>query len=145
MTFLRIIKDKSTLDGTAYVELLPGRYGGNCWNDGSVFFDEPTFGFFEKIIQKHVPEYDHYAFTEIAHGKWSAVSLRLKSFAAELSGVSSFRELPDDINFIFLDTEGEFVKDFPSNARLLAGVARELARWIDGTLKEHDAITVLGL
>jgi hypothetical protein len=145
MTFLRVIKDKSALEGTAFIELLPGRYSGNCWNDGSLFFDEETFGFFETVITKEAADYDHYAFTEISRPKWLRITARLKAFSSELRAVSTWQDLPVDIHFLFLGTESRFSENLEGNSRALAGVGTEIVRWAEQTLKEHDAITVLGM
>src|SRR5204862_292237 len=58
--------DAAALEGTAYFEFLPGRYAGECWGRQSVFLTEQAFAHIEPIFQKHRPDFDHYAFTEIA-------------------------------------------------------------------------------
>jgi hypothetical protein len=145
MTFLQVIKDKSRLEGTAFIELLPGRYNGKCWNDGSLFLDEETFGFFEDVVLKEAPDYDHYAFTEISRLKWLRIAARLRAFASELRVVAKWQDLPHDMHFIFLGTEARFAENLEENSRALAGVATEIAAWAERVLKEQDAITVLGL
>jgi hypothetical protein len=66
MDRIDLIRDAAELEGTAYIELLPGKYGGECWGQHSVFLTEEAFGFFEKTVEKFVPTFDHYAFVEIA-------------------------------------------------------------------------------
>lgn len=34
---MKIIRNKEELEGTCYIEILPGRYLGQCWNDTSSF------------------------------------------------------------------------------------------------------------
>ncbi len=65
MTYIQIIKDRSKLEGTAYVELVGGAYANSCWNEGSLFFEEEVFGYIEPTITRYEPTYDHYAFTSI--------------------------------------------------------------------------------
>jgi hypothetical protein len=145
MSFLRILKYKSNLEGTAYIELLPGKYTGKCWNKGSLFLDEATFGFFEKMIERNLPEYDHYAFTEISSARWQPIIVRLKSLAEELSSAEAPKDIPTDVHFYFNDTEQRFKKDFKVNTQLLEQVATELACWLEVTLRQHESVTILGL
>ena len=145
MAFLRILKDKSNLEGTAYFELLPGKYNEQCWNTGSLFLDEETFGFFEKIVERNLPDYDHYAFTEVSGTRWHPIIARLKFLANELGAAGTPKDIPTDIHFYFNDTEQRFKKDFKANAKLLQQVSTELAGWLEVTLKHHEAITILGL
>ncbi|MFZ0959301.1 MAG: hypothetical protein WAO35_00230 [Terriglobia bacterium] len=44
MKSIRIITTKSELEGTGYIEVLPGAYKEKCWNEGYLFFDEEVFG-----------------------------------------------------------------------------------------------------
>ena len=145
MTFLRILKDKSNLEGAAYIELLPGKYTGQCWNKGSLFLDEATFGFFEKIIERNLPDYDHYTFTEVSSTRWQPIIARLKSLARDMGLARALMDIPTDVHFYFNDTEQRFKKDFELNADLLRQVSTELAGWLDATLKHHEAVTILGL
>jgi hypothetical protein len=145
MSFLHILNEKSDLEGTAYIELLPGRYTGKCWNKGSLFLDEATFGFFEKIVERSLPEYDHYAFTEVSSTRWQPIIIRLKSLAEELSAAQAPKDIPTDVHFYFNDTEQRFMKDFKVNTRLLQQVSTELAGWLEVTLRHHESVTILGL
>jgi hypothetical protein len=66
MEDFRVIRSQSELEGTGYLELLPGPYKDVCWNEASLFFEEDVFNYLEPIILLHASVYDHYAFTEIA-------------------------------------------------------------------------------
>ena len=70
MTYIQIIKDRSKLQGTAYVELMGGAYAKSCWNEGSLFFEEEVLGYIEPTITKYEPTYDHYAFAPIDMPNW---------------------------------------------------------------------------
>jgi hypothetical protein len=144
MSFLHILKEKSDLEGTAYIELLPGKYTGKCWNKGSLFLDEAMFGFFEKIVERSLPEYDHYAFTEVSSTRWQPIIVRFKSLAEELSSAEASKDIPTDVHFYLKDTEQRFKKDFKLNTKLLEQVATELADWLEVTLRHHESVTILG-
>jgi hypothetical protein len=145
MSFLRILKDTSNLEGTAYIELLPGKYKGQCWNRNSLFFDEATFGLFEKIVERNVPDYDHYAFTEVSGTRWQSIIARLKSLSVELGRAKTPADIPVDIHFYFKDTEQQFNKDIEVNLRLLMQISIELSNWLEATLKHNEEVTILGL
>jgi len=145
MSFLHLVRDKTSLEGTVFIELLPGRYKGTCWNSGSVYLDEETFGLFEGVIELEVPEYSRYAFTDVTRAKWLRIAARIHAFASELRAAKSWQALPKDIRFIFLGTEARFAEDLPTNAQELANTATELASWVEHVLQEHEAIAILGI
>ena len=49
-TSIEIIRNKSELEGKAYIEIYPGRYKNTFWNEDSLYFNEESFGFIEKSI-----------------------------------------------------------------------------------------------
>ena len=145
MYFLRVVRDKSELEGTVFIEVLPGRYRGKCWNDGSIFFDEETFGFFEPFIEREVPEYDHYAFTEVSRPRWIRVASSLRAFATELLVAAAAQSMPKGLRFVFSGTEVSFSQNLPGNTRALADAATGFAEWLERVLEEHDAVSILGI
>ncbi len=80
----RLHVDRSTMSGTQYFELLPGRYTGKHWNQQSRFVHECTFCLIEGVIEKHVPGYDHWGFVEASRTAWETVLLDLASLRAAL-------------------------------------------------------------
>lgn len=145
LSSIRIIKNKSELEGTAYIELLPGAYHGICWNEGSVFFEEETFGYLELAMQKHAPEYNRYAFTEIKSDVWLEVIKDLNALKLLLQQAQSVSDLHDQVGFIFQNSEKRFAENFQTNKDALAGVIEELCHWLDEKARAHVCVTVLGL
>jgi hypothetical protein len=41
---IRLIRDRAELQGTCYFEIMPGKFHGKCWNEGSLFLAEDVFG-----------------------------------------------------------------------------------------------------
>ena len=37
---IKIIIDQSEMEGTCYIEVLPGQYKHKCWNSESIYFSE---------------------------------------------------------------------------------------------------------
>jgi hypothetical protein len=49
---IEIIYELEHLKGTCYVEIKPGKYSGENWGEGSIFFTDETFTYFSKAIEK---------------------------------------------------------------------------------------------
>jgi energy-coupling factor transporter ATP-binding protein EcfA2 len=145
MNNIRIIKNKSELQGTSYIELLPGSYNGVCWNEGSIFFEEETFGYLEVSLEKYAPDYNRYAFTEIKLNAWLEVIQELNRLQLLFQQAQSVNELREQVGFIFQNSEERFAEDFQTNKDALAGVIEELCDWLDAKARAHGCVTVLGL
>ena len=145
MEAIRIIRNKAELEGTAYIELLPGRYNKQCWNEGSLFFEEEVFGYMEPIISRHVPSYDHYAFTEISASKWAAIVRDFQSLESALDQSRSVGELAEDVGFLFVGAEARFAENFHGNKVALRHLLREVSTWVSREASLHECVTVLGL
>jgi energy-coupling factor transporter ATP-binding protein EcfA2 len=142
---IRIIKNKSELEGTVYIELLPGAYNGVTWNEGSLFFEEETFGYLELALEKHAPDYNRYAFTEIKLDAWLEVIQEWKALQLLLQHAASVSDLRDQVGFIFQNSEQCFAEHFQTNKDALASIIKELCDWIDAKARAHSCVTVLGL
>ncbi len=142
---IRIIKHKSELEGTVYIELLHGAYNGICWNESSLFFEEETFGYLELALEKHAPSYNRYAFTEIQLDAWLEIIQELKTLQLLLQKAQSIGKLRDQVGFIFVGSEERFAEHFQTNKNALTGVIEELCHWINENARAHGCVTVLGL
>lgn len=142
---IRLIRDKAELQGTCYFELLPGEYGGQCWNDGSVFLAEDVFGLIEPIIARHEPQFDHYSFVSIRRATWEQIIADLERVAERAETARSVGDLRGEAGFLFMPTKGDFARDFGANAGALAGLARELVGWLREQLRQHERVSILGM
>jgi hypothetical protein len=145
MNEIRAITEKSELEGTAYVELLPGKYKDLCWNDGSLFFEEEVFGYFEPCIKRHVPDFDHYAFTEMDASQCALVASGLRDMAVLVQSATRVEQLQKHVGFIFQGSEQRFENDLPENVSVLARLAEELADWLVVQASSHEHVSILGL
>lgn len=128
-------------EGTVYFELLPRKYEDKCWNNDSVYIDEDVFFLIEKIFIDSIPNYDHYAFTEIGKDKIQRVINRLNSLLGALDS-DSFELSEIFVNGI-IDYEVEAEWDtIKPKLRILC---RELADWLTGVLKSGKTLTILGI
>lgn len=60
-----IKRKKSEIDSTDYMEIGPGKYSGEHWQDGFLFVSEDAFGMAERIVMKHFKDYDHFGMNDI--------------------------------------------------------------------------------
>jgi hypothetical protein len=145
MEEIRIITNKGELEGTCYMEVLPGPYREQCWNEGSLFFEEEVFGYLEPIIKRHVETYDHYAFTEIEKEQWLAIVNDFDKLELQLISSKSISDLQNQVSFIFKRGDERFSSNFDINKTALSQLVAEFSKWIRAKTNEHDSITILGM
>ena len=114
---IKILRDKNELEGTCYMEVLPGKYDGKCWSDTSIFFDEDVFGLLEPIIERHAKGYDHFSFIEINKNAWLKIISDLERLLDLLKPETSSEELRQHLGFLFKNTEIEFFENFDQNKK----------------------------
>jgi hypothetical protein len=145
MDRIDLIRDSSELDGTAYIELLPGKYQGECWGRHSVFLTEEAFGFFEKTVEKFAPAFDHYAFVEIARSTWISILEEMAMTRKNVAAAGNVNELLPHVQFYYGESQKEFAEHFPENQEQLIRLFTEVAAWIALQLETQNSISVLGL
>ncbi len=141
---VRLLRSVSELRGTCYIELLPGHYRGTCWTSESVFLTEEAFGFIEPIVYRHMPAYDHYAFTEILKSVWGHIIVDVRGVTERLGVARTPRDLPE-LGYFFETTRTNFERDLGLNCVTLARTLRELTEWVVDTLERNDCVSVLGV
>jgi hypothetical protein len=142
---ITIFRDPASLEGTAYIELLPGGYRDSCWNVGSVFLAEEVFGYFEPIIERHEPRFNHYAFVDVERSAWNAILDDFTHVAQALRTAASIDDAPPLIGFFYLGTKEEFAASFRENADALAALLDELGLWLREQLSRENVVAVLGI
>ncbi len=128
------------------VQLSPGTYQeGKCWADDSVYIKEEEFRFLERAVERHVPGFSHWAFTDVPRERWLPLLQNLTQLAAQLEAATSIEDVRGDLEFLFRDSAERFAADFAKNARGLAAMTRELVAWVDRQLQSHDGVAILGI
>ncbi|MEN1985605.1 hypothetical protein [Paenibacillus hubeiensis] len=140
-----MITDQSELDGSCYIEILPGTYQGKCWNEGSVFFTEETFAYIETSIEREVPAYDHYGFNVISKQEWARILKRLDVLAALLRERPSMEAIKQHVDFFYGDGEEEFRQSYDEHIAWLADLVHGFRTWLREQLEMHEYISVLGI
>lgn len=142
---IEIIRDKNSLEGTGYFEIMAGPYKNKCWNEGSLFLDEEAFGFVEPVFERLVENYDHYSFMEIDAKKGNLILASLKELQVALGESKTFEEIEQKIGFFYRDTAINFQSNFETNRNRLAKMVEELSEWLEDTFQTHQTISLLGL
>ncbi|QTR49856.1 hypothetical protein [Candidatus Thiothrix anitrata] len=145
MEKIAIIRDKSELDSTAYVEIISGKYQGKHWQNGSLFFDEETFGYIEPIFRRNISGYDHYNMNDGSKTEWLKIILELQELNDILSASTNFSDCLDSIGFIFKSTKVQFQENHIEAKEQLIKLNNELITWAKEELKTHEHIAILGL
>jgi hypothetical protein len=142
---IKILRRKNELRGTCYIELLPGKYSGKCWNADSIFFDEEVFGLFEPAIGRHAQGYDHYAFNEVDKESWLGIITDLEGIQKLLEADVAPTELCQHLGFLFKDTKADFFANIDQNKKNTIQMIQEFVIWIKGNLVNNDPISILGI
>ena len=129
MEEIRIIKDKSKLEGTCYIELSLGKYQGKHWEETSLFFDDEVFGLIEPIFEKYAPNYDHYSMNDIDSNSWNNIISDLRTLRELLKSTDKFEDLFGKVGFIFGGSRDYFQNHFHSCKDQLGNVIYELVEW----------------
>ena len=137
--------DKSQLDGTGYIEFSPGIYSGKHWQDGCIFFDEESYYYIEKIIEKNVPGYDFYEMNDADSVAWSAIIRDLNKLIKVLEIATKFDQLDGSIGFRYSNTKSNFESNFEKSRQDLLKMIKGLVLWAKPKLEMHGAIAILGL
>lgn len=142
---IRLIRNHDELCGTCYFEFLPGTYQDRCWNEGSVFLAEEVFAYFECIIARNEPRFDHYSFIGIHKPTWERICADIERLISTLDSANQLSDLEGQIRFPFRDLANEFASNFEINSNALAGVSRELVAWVKDQLMREECVSVLGM
>lgn len=141
-----MITDADKLDGSCYIEVLPGRYTGQFWNSQSVFFKEIHFSFIELFILRHCPKYDHYAFTDINKTIWQRILIDLNHLYESIVDSTKIFEMKDDGELPLITSSNlRFLNSELANINAMCEMLDDFIRWISDILKNHDTIAVLGM
>jgi hypothetical protein len=139
----RIRRNKNELDSTGYMEIGPGRYSGQHWQDEFLFVWEDAFEMAEGILAKHFPAYDHLGMNDIPRdigiriiAEWREVAGKLK----EMTTIEAHRalELP---NWYLPGLETEIT----AHGEEIAAMLRDISDECDCYYRQGDWICILGM
>ena len=143
---LKLITNKEELEGTAYFELLPGRFNNKFWNGNAVFMSESSFGFMEDIVSKHYADYDHYdCVMNIHRDIWMLIITDLQYRKAIIDEAMDAEILISECSFLHKYMIGEFQKNWNTYKQSIQGLFESTLCWLQKTLEMHEYIVLMGL
>ncbi len=143
---LKLITNKEELEGTAYFELLPGRFDNKFWNDNAVFMSESSFSFMEDIVSKHYADYDHYSCSMNIHCDiWMLITTDLQHRKVIIDKAMSAEILISECRFLDNYTIGELQKNWNAYKEQIQGLFESTLCWLQKTLEMHEYIVLMGL
>lgn len=139
----KIYRSKNELDSTGYMEIGPGTYSGEHWQEGFLFIWEDAFGMAEGIVMKHFPKYDHLDMNDIPR---NVGELIIKEwYEAASTVVSSQLNIVQEVlnlNAVYHAFMGEEIEPNRENISLML---RELAHSCEDFYKQNSWICILGV
>ncbi|WP_242222579.1 hypothetical protein [Bacillus cereus group sp. BfR-BA-01380] len=142
---IEIIYDASTLEGSCYIEVLPDKYKGECWNTSSIFFTEENFGYIMPAFEKCYKKFDYFAFNEIDIATWKLLIMELEKMKQYLSEKPNPHSLKDVLGFPFAYSKEEFMENYDTNIKQLISMITEFQSWIKEKSVSTKFISVLGM
>ncbi|MEQ6353597.1 hypothetical protein ABNX05_03105 [Lysinibacillus sp. M3] len=142
---IEIIYDASTVEDSCYIEVLPDKYKGKCWNASSIYFTEENFGYIMPAFEKCYKKFDYYSFNEIDIENWKLIIWELEKMKQYLSDNPNPHSLKDVLGFLFLNSEEEFLVNYDTNLKQLISMITEFQSWIIEKSASAKFISVLGM
>ncbi|MCB1143274.1 MAG: hypothetical protein H7A24_12350 [Leptospiraceae bacterium] len=122
------------LNGTGYIELLPGKFDGKFWNENSLFIDHDIFNWIEPFIIKYFPAFEPYDFRIIESEIWSNISQDIEETIQTLNNGGD----RESLGFAFRS-----IKNFQSE--YFIQILTEFNSWLKPVISEYRSISLLGL
>nr|CAP47765.1 putative integron gene cassette protein [uncultured bacterium] len=140
-----VIRDKTALSGTAYVELQPGPFDDEFWGDESIYFEEHHWNLLERMLQRHFPDYDHYGFQTIGKASWVPILSDFMRLAKKIESGVTVSDIRSEILFGSDHAEQEFPSEESKNLNELMNTLKETSQWVTSVLDSGSPVSVLGL
>jgi hypothetical protein len=98
-----------------YIEFQPGTHRGKHWLPNSRMLYEPTFWYLASVFKRHLSDFNHYGPNVITRDQWIPI----------LNDLDQIRR--------------------QTNKKTLQKLIAKLTEWLRKTLKQHSAISILGV
>ena len=142
---LQLFTTPEDLDGTAYIEFLPGRPTGECWNTTSVFLEEETFTLIEAVFEQVDRHFDHYGVSTYSAAQWQLIIDGLLALQTQIADSIGFDEWRSYLRFHEDTAESILEPHFASARDALMQMIDNFVNWLRSVLKTHPEISVLGM
>lgn len=142
---IEMIYDVEDLEGSDYIEVLPGKFKRTHWNDSSIFFSEESFGYIRPAIENCHRAFYYFGPNEIRTETWKKIIDDLETMKQYLIGNPEPHSLREVIGFPYADSYQQFVADYATNKAQLISMITEFQKWIEQESVSIKFITILGL
>jgi hypothetical protein len=136
---VRLIKDKSELNGTCYFEFAIGRYNGSHWRKSSVYLEDEVFHGLLPLFRRCLPQFDYYFHTQVNAAAWAPVVSELKELRERL--VRVHKSIPSEKDALAPALDRDLCDFAPEYVQVIT----DLCDWLDDKAKRHTAVTILGM
>jgi hypothetical protein len=142
-----IIKNKSELHGTCYIELYPGRFYSDSlpWNESSIYFTEDDWELLGTVLRRHFPAYDPYGFQSFSKSDWEPILEDLTAIARRIERGAQIVDIREDISFESESGEEAFIAAEDENLAELKETIDEFVAWANENLEREQWLSILGL
>ncbi|KKB73304.1 MULTISPECIES: hypothetical protein [Bacillus] len=142
---IEIIYGTDALEGSCYIEILPDKYRGKCWNTSSIYFTGDNFGYMMPAFEKCYKPFDYFAFNEMDTDTWKLIMKELEVMKQNLINDPDPHSLKDVLGFPFVYSEEEFLENHQANIKQLISMISEFQTWIEEKSDSTQFISVLGM
>ncbi|MDZ4727502.1 MAG: hypothetical protein SH817_15195 [Leptospira sp.] len=138
----KLLHNISELEGTCYIEFLPGKYTGKCWNESSIYINEETFLIFEDLFKEVLINYDHYSFNEMPASKVRLLKVKLHQ------RISILKNLQNNLlngETLSLQINELFTQKFKSNQIEIIQMLENFYDWLKKIETQNIPLSILGI
>lgn len=136
-------RDTKLLDSTGYIEIGPGRYSGQHWQEGFLFLAEDDFSIMKGIFLAHLPDFDHYGMNDIPRQTGLAIAHELRSVANVIMNENLHKVTTAlHVNSRLLESH---VQALSSHPREIQQMLLVVSTMLEQTYQTEDFVCVLGL
>ncbi|MGI8978720.1 MAG: hypothetical protein ACR2FY_05810 [Pirellulaceae bacterium] len=136
-------RNRTELDSTGYMEIGPGRYSGEHWQEGFIFIGEDAFGVAEGIIERHFPSYDHMGMNDLPNAIVVKVIRDWRNAAEILQSLNRI-----EIETVLNLTDSQYADlraEVETNRKEVSDLLRALANECEDFLRQNDWLCILGM
>jgi len=140
----RVHRKTAELGGsTQYVEVGPGRYSGEHWQDGFLFVREDAFGVAEGIVTKHFPGYSHFGTNDVSVDVGRAVIAEWRDVAGRLATMN-IEQVCDALHLDAAYRDYD-IAEIDSHRSEIARMLIDLADRCEAFYEQEEWVCVLGV
>jgi len=139
----RLHRDKSLLTDTCFIEIGPGKYSGEHWQEGFVFVDEDDFACAEGILKNYFPDYDHFGTNDISKSTGLLIITEWRRAATNIERLE-----PQEAARLLRPHDAArpgLIADISGHRKEIQALLNDLADELERLYRTDDWVCVLGM